>query len=292
MNNPLNININMKLVASMTTIPQRIGLIKKTIISLNNQTRKMDAIYVNIPYMCKNMTYDIPQWMTDMNNITIIRCDDYGPITKLIPALLQESDPNTCIITVDDDVELHKDWSLVLENYAYKYPNSAIGLSGICMGSSLFFWQYNDSQTDHPVDVLEGVWTVLYRKGFFDTNELLSYIDLPENINIKQELIKNDDHWISSYLGFKNINKMTINQPMNKYVKLLPIKNIAALHNRLSIISDHYKLISSFIKKGIYKHHYKWYKSMSFYIITGFTLLITIIIILRNMFTSKYNTKH
>jgi hypothetical protein len=269
----------MRIVASITTIPQRIKLIKKTIISLNNQTRKLDSIYVNIPYICKNKRYIIPQWMLNMDTITIIRCDDYGPITKLIPALQRETNPDTCIITVDDDVVVNKNLVKTFEKYGKKYPNSAIGFSGICMGS-LFFWQYNDGQKDHETDVLEGVWTVMYRKKLFDVDELLAFINLPMNKTIKNYLKKNDDHWISSYLGFKKIKKITIAKYMSNYVKFLPTKNVSPLHGRFSVINEHASIISLFRKNGIYKCHYKWYKSMGFYIISIIIVIIYVVYIL------------
>jgi hypothetical protein len=265
----------MRIVTSMTTIPERIGLIKRTIDSLNAQTRKLDAIYINIPYICKNKSYIIPQWLIDMDTVTILRCEDYGPITKLIPVLQKEKDPNTCIVTVDDDIAVHKNWIKIFEQYANKYPESAIGFSGICMGSLLFFWQYNDGKNDHYVDVLEGVWTVLYRRKLFNVDKLLFFIDLPMNRSIKQNLIKNDDHWISSYLGFNKIKKITISEQMNKYIKFLPVKNISSLHGRISVIKEHYSIISLFRKNGIYECFYKWYNSMGFYMIV---VIITTIV--------------
>jgi hypothetical protein len=42
--------------------------------------------------------------------VTVIRsARDYGPVTKLVPALHRELDPDTLIITVDDDKVYHKD---------------------------------------------------------------------------------------------------------------------------------------------------------------------------------------
>jgi len=62
--------------------------------------------------------------------ITINRCDDHGPLTKLLPTLLRETDPDTVIITVDDDKIYLPDTMLSLMWHAEHSRNVAFGVCG------------------------------------------------------------------------------------------------------------------------------------------------------------------
>lgn len=94
-----------KVIISMTTIPKRINKIKATLMSLLNQSRRVDKIYINIPYKTlKGETYKIPSWLKNLRNVNIRRIKkDWGPSSKLLPSLIRE-DHDTIIIVVDDDV--------------------------------------------------------------------------------------------------------------------------------------------------------------------------------------------
>jgi hypothetical protein len=78
---------------------------KPTLISLLDQTRRVDEICINLPRKTlKGKKYKIPEWLTRLDNIRIYRTDqDWGPSTKLIPTLKREN-YDTIIIVVDDDV--------------------------------------------------------------------------------------------------------------------------------------------------------------------------------------------
>ena len=70
---------------SISTIPQRVKYLNKSIDSLLNQTRKPDKIFVNIPYKYKRFTEivgdnQIPKFNSGIVDVT--RCEDYGPGTK------------------------------------------------------------------------------------------------------------------------------------------------------------------------------------------------------------------
>ena len=91
-----------RIVISLTTTPDRIQFIKPVIKSLLDQTVKVDQITLNIPKLCKNKEYDIPEELNNMCNI--FTCGkDYGQGTKFIPTILRETSLNTIIIMVDDD---------------------------------------------------------------------------------------------------------------------------------------------------------------------------------------------
>src|SRR5687768_8477868 len=101
-----HINIHIRTVFSLTTTPDRINRIRPTLESLRDQTRPANAIYLNVPYYSRKTgkPYQLPEWLDDFPEVTVVRCEDYGPATKLIPALELEKDPETIIIVVDDDI--------------------------------------------------------------------------------------------------------------------------------------------------------------------------------------------
>lgn len=94
-----------QVIISLTTIPDRIALIKPTLISLLSQSHRVDNIKINLPYYSnKGKRYVIPDWLERLTSIELIRVNrDEGPATKLLPTL-RTVKGNARIIVVDDDV--------------------------------------------------------------------------------------------------------------------------------------------------------------------------------------------
>ena len=114
-----------RIVISLTTVPERIKLLKPVIKSLLDQSVKVDQIVLNIPKMCKEKPYDVPD---DLNNMcNVFTCGrDYGPGTKFFPTILREQETNTIIIMLDDDYIYGYDFIETLLNEYEKEPESAI----------------------------------------------------------------------------------------------------------------------------------------------------------------------
>ena len=88
--------MDIKFCVSLTTIPSRVKSIYKTIESIQNQTLKPSKIYLSIPYKYKrfqNLEIDESD-IKDIKfkNLEIIRCEDYGPATKLMGAIKEARD--------------------------------------------------------------------------------------------------------------------------------------------------------------------------------------------------------
>ena len=98
-------NIEGRVVVSLTTIPSRIDQIAPTLCSILSQTRRVDMIRLNLPYISlKGDKYVIPDQLKGLENVKIFRIKkDLGPSTKLLPTSLDEN-PNTKIIIIDDDM--------------------------------------------------------------------------------------------------------------------------------------------------------------------------------------------
>lgn len=210
----------MRLIASLTTLPSRINSIKPVLQSLINQTRKLDAIYLNIPYKTlKGSTYTIPPFIREISKqqqIKILRCKDYGPSTKLIPTINKRIiSRNTYILTFDDDNIVDKD---VVKIFSYKirqYPDSALSFSGWCYGDYPFYFQLHDNNdTDTYVDWIQGCHCICYPSWLLDKGEILRFYKAQPKF-----LQRHDDHVISAYLESKKIYRISIKGNANSYFK-------------------------------------------------------------------------
>jgi len=109
---------------SLTTIPQRVKNLNKSVESLLKQSKKPDKIFVNIPLKYKRFeeTIDdnkIPKF--DNSAVEITRCEDYGPGTKLLGSL-DKFEKNSLLILADDD-HVYEDY--MIEKFFYFYSKAS-----------------------------------------------------------------------------------------------------------------------------------------------------------------------
>lgn len=130
-----------RVAVAFTSLPKRLHKhVRPLLRVLKEQAYLPDVIYASIPKSANRADngtdYNIPKWLQDDPLVTILRPElDYGPATKLIPALKAERElgyEDTRIVTVDDDNE--GGWSrqslLNLVAYSFIFRNAAIGLTG------------------------------------------------------------------------------------------------------------------------------------------------------------------
>lgn len=145
------------------------------------------------------------------NRVSIIKSNrDYGPLTKLFPTLIAETDPETLIITVDDDKCYHKDTVKHIAWYSMQEDNVAWGDCG---------WGFQRvpheievvpiyvpfvfrGQGGRDVQVLQACCGNGYRRKFFQN--LLKLSQIPPRC------FTTDDLWISGYLHFYSEIKRTL----------------------------------------------------------------------------------
>lgn len=197
-----------KVIISLTTIPNRLnsphnnGGLRPVLDKLINQKYDNYEVHLNIPYINKktNEEYVIPMWINDYFNtkLKLFRTEDYGSITKLLPTIDRIYDPETIIITVDDDLDYEDGF---IEYHLEKrkiYNNAALGFAGISAinGSCHFCTTLRE---DTRVKIIEGYKTVSYKRGFFGDD-------------FKDFVLGNwnDDMIISAYLGKNNIPKFVM----------------------------------------------------------------------------------
>src|SRR5262245_42048718 len=92
-------------VVSFTTSPTRLHKCRPVIDSLLNQTRRPDAILLNLPPRFDRTGEEfppdesLPNWLIDNSLVKIQRCDrDWGPATKILPTVVRLQQQSPCSI--------------------------------------------------------------------------------------------------------------------------------------------------------------------------------------------------
>ena len=214
----------MKFCASLTTLPSRIKNISETIKSLNNQTIKPEIIYLNLPYKFKRFENykfnedDISKLKDE--NLTIIRCNDFGPSTKLMGSLNEIRNNYDCVILVDDDHIYHeKTFEIFIQNFNINQINYSFYLNKIF---NIRMGQCAD--------------------GFLINTKFLDHIDkfYEKYVQNNKNLFHDDDLWFALYLYLEK--KTTIENLINQFkdqtndniiYKQSQNKDIDALHQTI-----------------------------------------------------------
>ena len=265
----------MRRIGTMTTLPSRLNHLTKTIRSILRQTAPLDVLYIHMPLLTlKGLEYDIPLGFLDFTKgfrtiVVINRCkEDFGPITKIAPVLDLEKDPDTYIFSFDDDVLVHRNLIKKYISKIVQHPNACLSFSGVCSGKFPFFYQLISKNTeDHPIDWIEGVHTVAYKRSFFTTSDDL--VSFESDSPVKQYLITNDDHRISAYLSSRNIKRISIGHAAKDNIfKSLNTSSPDALSARgvFTLIKEHFLIVKYFKTKKLYTQHSKSHFSGTFLI--------------------------
>ena len=210
-----------RVTASLTTMPNQYDKTILTLQSLHKQTYKLDAIYLSLPEKSRRLQIEYPPVPDELNQLcTVIKCADMGPITKLLGGLLAEQDPNTVIITFDNDMVYPDTMVENLVKNHLEYPNSAIGSAGMLLRYNCPMcaitpnennYLYNISKfyvptTGRVVDSVYGYPGALYIRNFFPEKADLHDKFLKYSL-LNNETLLNDDIIISGYLSLHNIER-------------------------------------------------------------------------------------
>jgi hypothetical protein len=216
-----------RVVLSFTTIPSRVKYIPNILTKLKKQAFIIDCIYVCVPYYSKRFkkSYDISHLKVD-DNVKIIRCEDLGPATKLLGCVEYENDPNTIIITVDDDQDYNPSTVNTLVNYTTKYPNYAIGFSAIDSETRSIPYVQNQAVLSPSAYYLEGFGAVAYRRKFI-TQRMINYF----KNHLTPECFLADDLVISTWLEIEGIKRLKISPETNIRETVNSIDKHNALHD-------------------------------------------------------------
>lgn len=277
-----------RIVCTMTTIPSRLHGLERTMKQITSKLKYWDAFYLNVPYTSsKGHPYVIPpnflSCLSDhvKSKIILNRCEDYGPITKVLPTFMKESDPGTIIISFDDDVRLKKDVTEILLEQHRIYPNSCIGFSGWCVGRFPFKYQ-SAIGNEFPVEVdfLQGVHCMTYVRGLVDPNELMKF---------KPYIFKQDDFRLNGYLASKNVPRISIPYSPKHYLyNEYDLSRTEQISGSMDFFFLNAKLMYQFEKEGLFgKNHIKlWLNS-----IMGLVLLTIGLVLIFHEINRRLNGK-
>lgn len=211
----------LRVVCSMTTMPNQYEKVIRTLESLHKQTYKLDAIYLSLPKISRRLGTPYSEVGPEIRRLcTVVPCIDHGPITKIEGGLLMENDPNTIIITFDNDMVYPPIMVEELVKHHREYPNSAIGSSGMLLRYKCPMcaitpnennYLYNISKFPVPkegrrVDSIYGYPGGLYVRKFFPSKHLLEEQFFKHSL-INEATLLNDDIMISGYLSLQNVER-------------------------------------------------------------------------------------
>ena len=265
-----------RFVISLTTLPPRLPFIKPVIESILKYNSDIDKLYICLPYGKVDKKY-IPE---NTEKVQVIRCKDYGPITKILGVLDVETEPETLILTLDDDILITKNLTKIYREKAERYQNAVLSMSGWCYGEFPFNFQLViDNEKDKYVDWVQGVHSILYRRKYLNRKKILEY----EKDN--KLLFKNDDHKISAYLETRKINRIVINKnPYNYFKNYAVVSSInpisgSDISKSLSFWNDVWSISEKFKRKKIYYRSSSAMTSMTYYPLFAIILFIVLLII-------------
>jgi hypothetical protein len=219
----------MKIVATLTTLPDRYENLTRTIEYLLEQTHPLDAIYISLPKISKKgKSYpQLPEKLTKHRKIKVVEIEkDYGPITKILaPVKVFARDEEIFFISFDDDCyypkTLVEEYVRFIKKYPEKFNQAVITGSAIFVNNSMILanmyspgFFYKKLGVTIPVegrytDILIGSSGVLYKRSFFGHyQDVVNEFDC--HITKSHHVFRNDDALISAYLKKHNVRILVI----------------------------------------------------------------------------------
>ena len=207
---------SLDVIVSLTTTPARIDNLLPTINSLLVQTLTPRHILLNVPKRSKRFdtSYVVPAYLYNIPGVVINRCHDYGPASKLLGALDRYKDPNTIIITVDDEYMYPANLVETLVAAHEVNQHAAFGFAGQIIDADYTSEhridvrsadQWNDAKYA-SVDVLEGFLGALYKVDFFSA----SIYDISDACRTT------DDIWFSAHLAASGIPRIKLSMTFSR----------------------------------------------------------------------------
>ncbi len=203
-----------RVIASLSTVPDRINNLRPTIRSLLNQTRPPDEIVLAIPEFSlrEQRSYVVPKYISRLPRVRVLHCgEDWGPATKFIAAIRDElaaGRQNSLIMVVDDDRLYPRDAVETYLYYSEQLPDAALCFRGAAMPST-FDWddatmiRASELRDPCPVAVITGCGSYLIQPRFFDES-LWTYSVAP------QVAFDIDDIWISGWLSRRGVKRYVV----------------------------------------------------------------------------------
>ncbi|WP_248633265.1 glycosyltransferase family 2 protein [Cereibacter changlensis] len=210
----------MDLIISLSSIPSRFAHLGPTLNSLLTQRRPPDEVRIYVPHAYRRF----PEWNGSLPEVpagvTVLRADcDYGPATKILPAVRDLQGTNTEILFCDDDRIYDPLWTSRFLVQRSQRPDCALveaggllGKSGHCVdaalrvrkgimyrairAASLGLIKPRPWARSGFVDIAKGYGGVMIRPDFLPS----------EAFDIPEILWTVDDYWLSGCLRMQGID--------------------------------------------------------------------------------------
>ena len=201
-------------IVGITTIPSRLPSLLPTLKSLLLQNVPPSRILLHLPTHSRRerVEYSVPEELKGLEVIRIIRSPDWGPATKILPALL-DSGADQRVVAVDDDRIYRPTLLEDLLEASERHPDAAVGCFGLIVpldridrrrglvGRTIDGLRYGrgvslrGSRLRHPlpVDILHGYGGMLVRPRFFDLERVADLDGAPDAAWLE------DDTWFAAH---------------------------------------------------------------------------------------------
>lgn len=214
-----------QLVITLTAIPPRFPHLHETLRSLVSQKAKVASVNLYLPRRYRRFEWD-PSVLPEVPEGVQIRLvdEDYGPATKVLPAVREYRGQDTLILFCDDDKVYDNDWAQRFVDCSQQHPGCCIVEEGgdVCHYSSHAFrgdlqprsgrriknlgyrlrrlatlgtWKPRKNIGSGYVDMLEGWGGVMVRPEFF-TDTAFEIPDILWTV---------DDVWLSGQLALNQV---------------------------------------------------------------------------------------
>ena len=128
-------------IISLTTIPPRMAKLGPTLNSLLKQTAGVRSIILWLPKKYRRDTFNNYRAPDVPPGVEVRYCDtDYGPATKILPAVRFFQGQDVRLIYCDDDEIYEPDWAELLISESERFPNDCISIVG--MNIELIEYEY------------------------------------------------------------------------------------------------------------------------------------------------------
>ena len=202
-NDIISAGIRPRVVVSLTTSPKRLPALEQPLKSLLAQQLPPDMISVNLPRVFKRSgdTYEGLEQIEWLKHplIKVVRCEDTGPSTKLLPTIINENDPDTLIITVDDDTLYPPELITHIVAASIMHPEKVI--VGNC--GDVYLTGVNSSY--HRCNMFQAFAGVGFRRRFFSA----AFDDYMATALKDDHCFRGDDFTVSNYFalnGYVGLN--------------------------------------------------------------------------------------
>jgi hypothetical protein len=175
--------------------------------SLLDQSEAADRIVLALPEATqRGEAYPSPEMLDFPFGVDVVRCQDDGPATKLLPTLKLER--SSVLIVVDDDVIYPRRFIETLLSAHRRRPEAALGFRGVQLVEGVRFPDLTHVfatgiDAPKPVDILFGTWGYLLPPNALG-EAVHDFSGAPAQVRWV------DDVWISGHLARAGVPRLVV----------------------------------------------------------------------------------